>query len=110
MSLTESPRPARSRLLLVVLVIETVAAVLAVLPALGMAVMSPMAVAQGNILWVSAFVIVAVTFPLVIVGGPVLGWMAWGERRDRRAWTAVAAPFAWLGLFAALFAASGMSI
>ncbi|OYW40680.1 MAG: hypothetical protein B7Z42_03475 [Brevundimonas sp. 12-68-7] len=76
MSLTESPRPARSRLLLVVLVIETVAAVLAVLPALGMAVMSPMAVAQGNILWVSAFVIVAVTFPLVIVGGPVLGWMA----------------------------------
>lgn len=110
MTLAGTPRPARNRLLLIVLVIETIAAVLAVLPALGMAVMSPMAVAQGKIVWVAAFVIVAVTFPLVIVGGPVLGWMAWAERKDRRGWIAAATPFVWLLLFVGLFAVSGMSL
>lgn len=104
MALADTPRPARNRLLLVLLVVETVAAVLTILPVVAMAAMSPMAIAQGNALWVAAFVIVAVTFPLVLVGGPVLGWVAWLRRRNRSAWIAVAAPVVWALLLAGLFA------
>ena len=87
--------PRRSRALMWVLIAGTVLALLAMLPALMMAMMSPMASDSGVTAGVWAFIIVCMTFPLALVIGPLGGWIAWGLRHERIGWWLILAPLAW---------------
>ena len=98
-----SARPPRSRRLRLWLIIGSVVAALTLLPALAMAVMSPMASDAGvnTVIW--SFIWVMLTFPLAIVLGPALGWLAYSLRRESVAWALLFAPFLWVAAMAVIF-------
>ena len=98
-----STRPPRSHRLRLWLMIGSVVAALAVLPAVAMAVMSPMASDAGvnTVIW--SFIWVMLTFPLAIVLGPGLGWVAYGLRRESLAWALLFSPFLWVAALAVIF-------
>ena len=90
------PPASRSKTLRLWLIIGSVVAVLAVFPAVFMGMMSVMASDAGVTPWVSAFIYTSLTFPIVIIAGPVLGWVAYALRRERLSWILLFSPFAWL--------------
>ena len=98
-----STRPPRSRRLRLWLIIGAVVAALTLLPAVAMAVMSPMASDAGvnTVIW--SFIWVMLTFPLAIVLGPALGWVAFGLRQEKLAWVLLFSPFLWVAALAVIF-------
>lgn len=91
---TVPPDP-RSKTLRLWLIIGSVVAVLAVFPAVFMGMMSVMASDAGTNGWIEAFIYTSLTFPIAIVAGPVLAWIAYGFRRERLSWILLFSPFAW---------------
>lgn len=90
------PPAARSKTLRLWLIIGSVVAVLAVFPAVFMGMMSVMASDAGTNAWIEAFIFTSLTFPIAIIAGPVLAWVAYGFRRERLSWILLFSPFAWL--------------
>lgn len=95
--------PARSRALLIVLIIGSVLSLLTILPVAMMAMMSPMASDSGVNAGVWTFIIVAMTFPLALIIGPLGGWIAFAARRERIAWALILSPLAWVLAIVLLF-------
>ena len=96
MTAPDAPRPPRSKPLLIWLIIGTIAAVLGIIPAAMMGMMSVMATDSGDAgPGIYAFIWTAMTFPIAIVVGPVVAWIAWFFRRDLLAWIFLFAPLAW---------------
>jgi hypothetical protein len=87
--------PPRSRTLRLWLIIGSVVAALAVIPAALMGMMSVMASDAGVNGWVYAFIYTCLTFPIAIVLGPVLAWIAWAFRKERLSWILLFLPLAW---------------
>lgn len=102
MSQPNVPPAERSKTLRLWLIIGSVAAVLAVVPAAIMGMMSVMATDAGVTPWVSAFVWTCLTFPVAIVLGPILAWVAYGLRRERLSWILLFTPCAWPILIVAI--------
>lgn len=96
------PPASRSKTLRLWLIIGSVAAVLAVVPAAIMGMMSVMATDAGVTPWVSAFIWTSLTFPVAIVVGPVLAWIAYALRRERLSWILLFAPCVWPILIVAI--------
>jgi hypothetical protein len=90
------PPASRSKTLRLWLIIGSVVAVLAVFPAVFMGMMSVMASDAGANAWIEAFIFTSLTFPIAIVAGPVLAWVAYAFRRERLSWILLFSPFAWL--------------
>lgn len=88
--------PARSNTLRLWLIIGTVVAALAVVPAAIMGMMSVMASDAGVNTMIHVFMWTMLTFPVAIVMGPVLAWVAYGLRRERLSWILLFSPFAWV--------------
>lgn len=95
--------PPRSRTLRLWLIIGTVVAVLAILPAAMMGMFSVMASDAGVTPMINAYIFTAVTFPLAIVVGPVAAWVAFWLRKERAAWILLFSPFAWVVAIITLF-------
>lgn len=85
----------RSPTLRLWLIIGSIVAVLAVFPAIFMGMMSVMASDAGTNGWIEAFILTSLTFPIAIIVGPVLAWIAYGLRRERLSWILLFSPFAW---------------
>jgi len=92
----DAPRPPRSKTLRLWLIIGSVVAVLAIIPAAMMGMMSVMASDAGVNTMIYVFIWTMLTFPVAIVLGPVLAWVAYAIRRERAAWILLFAPFAWV--------------
>lgn len=90
------PPASRSKTLRLWLIIGSVVAVLAVFPTVFMGMMSVMASDAGMNAWIEAFILTSLTFPIAIVVGPVLAWVAYAFRRERLSWILLFSPFAWL--------------
>ncbi len=90
--------PPRSRRLQLWLIIGSVVAVLAIVPATFMGALSVMASDAGvnAVIWI--FIWTMLTLPLAIILGPLGGWIAYGLRRERVAWILLFAPFAWVAV------------
>lgn len=95
MTATGIPPPPRSKTLRLWLIIGSVVAVLAVIPAALMGMMSVMASDSGVNGWVYAFIYTSLTFPIAVVLGPVLAWIAYAFRKERLAWVLLFLPLAW---------------
>ena len=95
--------PARSGRLRLWLIIGSGVAALALLPALAMAVMAPMASDAGvnTVIW--SFIWLMITLPVAIVFGPGLGWAAYGLRQERLAWGLLFSPLLWVAALAVIF-------
>ena len=95
--------PARSGRLRLWLIIGSVVAAVALLPALAMAVMAPMASDAGvnTVIW--SFIWLMITLPMAIVFGPGLGWAAYRLRREKLAWGLLFAPILWVVALAVIF-------
>ncbi len=91
-----APRPPRSKTLRLWLIIGSVVAVLAIVPAAIMGMMSVMASDSGVNTMIHVFIWTMLTFPVAIVLGPVLAWIAYGLRRERASWILLFAPLAWV--------------
>lgn len=92
----DAPRPPRSRNLLIWLIVGTIAAVLGIIPAAMMGMMSVMATDSGDAnAAIYVFIWTALTFPIAMVVGPVVAWIAWFLRRELLAWVFLFAPLAW---------------
>lgn len=97
MTLSELPaRPTRSPTLRLWLIIGSVVAAFAIIPAGFMGVMSVMASDAGTNTMINVFIYTMLSFPLAIILGPVLGWIAYGFRRETIAWWLLFSPFAWV--------------
>ncbi|MBU1347457.1 MAG: hypothetical protein KKA16_10990 [Alphaproteobacteria bacterium] len=92
----DTPRPPRSKTLRLWLIIGSVVAVLAIFPAAMMGMMSVMASDAGVNTMIYVFIWTMLTFPLAIVLGPVLAWVAYALRREQASWILLFAPFAWV--------------
>ncbi len=92
----DAPRPPRSKTLRLWLIIGSVVVVLAIIPAAMMGMMSVMASDAGVNTMIYVFIWTMLTFPVAIVLGPVLAWVAYAIRRDRAAWVLLFSPFAWV--------------
>lgn len=105
----DAPHPPRSRNLLIWLIVGTIAAVLGIIPAAMMGMMSVMGTDSGDAgPGIHVFIWTALTFPIAMVVGPVVAWIAWFFRRDLLAWIFLFAPLAWaLVLVLILVFASG---
>lgn len=89
-------KPPRSRTLLIWLIVGTIAAVLGIVPAAMMGMMSVMATDSGDAdAAIYVFIWTALTFPIAMVLGPVVAWIAWFFRRELLAWIFLFAPLAW---------------
>lgn len=97
-------KPPRSRLLLIGLVIGTIVAFLAILPAFVMATMSVMVAASGSNPMVAAFLILSFGLPVVVVLGPALAWLAYALRRERLSWGLLLSPAIWAAAMFGLLA------
>ncbi len=95
MTETRTPPASRSKTLRLWLIIGSVVAVLAIFPAIFMGMMSVMASDAGTNGWIEAFIYTSLTFPIAIVVGPVLAWIAYAFRRERLSWILLFAPLAW---------------
>ena len=95
------PRP-RSKTLRLWLIIGSVVAALAIIPVAMMGMMSVMASDSGTNAWINAFILTSLTFPLAVVAGPVLAWIAYGLRQERLSWVLLFAPFVWPVLIVAI--------
>lgn len=95
MTALPAPPVTRSKTLRLWLIIGSVVAVLAVFPAVFMGMMSVMASDAGTNGWIEAFIYTSLTFPVAIVAGPVLAWVAYAFRRERLSWGLLFSPFAW---------------
>lgn len=95
MSETQASRPPRSKTLRLWLIIGSVIAVLAIVPVAIMGMMSVMASDAGTNGWINAFMFASLTFPVAVVLGPSLAWIAYGLRREALSWGLLFAPFAW---------------
>ncbi|WP_029416333.1 hypothetical protein [Brevundimonas bacteroides] len=103
-------KPPRSRLLLIGLIVGTIVAFLAILPAFVMATMSVMVAASGSDPLIFNFLIFAWGLPVVVVLGPVGAWIAYALRRERTAWVLLLLPATWAAcMFALLAVAPGGS-
>lgn len=96
--------PARNRPLKWVLVVLSLLALAALLPALGAAMMSPMMADSGAGPAIMALILITLTFPVALILFPVLAWIAFARGRDRRALVMIALPLLWLVVFAAIYA------
>lgn len=92
----DAPPPPRSKTLRLWLIIGSIVAVLAIIPAGMMGMMSVMASDAGVNTMIYVFIWTMLTFPLAIVLGPVLAWIAYALRRERLSWGLLFAPFAWV--------------
>ena len=92
----DAPLPPRSKTLRLWLIIGSVAAVLAIIPAAMMGMMSVMASDAGANAMIHVFIFTMLTFPVVMVLGPVLAWVAYAIRRERTSWILLFSPFAWV--------------
>ena len=99
----DAPRPPRSKTLRLWLIIGSVVAVLAIVPAAMMGMMSVMATDSGvnTMIWV--FIGTMMTFPVAILLGPILAWIAYAFRRERLSWILLFAPFAWVVAMIVIF-------
>lgn len=102
MTLDTIAKPPRSKTLLLWLIIGTAAAVLGIVPIAMMGMMSVMASDAGTNAWINAFMFVSLTFPVAVVVGPILAWIAYGLRRERLSWILLFAPLAWPVLIVAI--------
>lgn len=91
-----APCPPRSKTLRLWLIIGSIVAVLAIIPAGVMGMMSVMATDAGVNTMIYVFIITMMTFPLAITLGPVLGWIAYWLRYERLSWILLFLPFAWV--------------
>ena len=89
------PRPPRSKTLRLWLILGSVAAVLGIIPIAVFGMMSVMATDAGVTPWVSAFVWTSLTFPVAVIAGPILAWIAYALRRERLSWILLFVPLAW---------------
>ncbi|WGM31134.1 hypothetical protein [Brevundimonas sp. NIBR11] len=106
----DTPRPPRSKTLRLWLIIGSVVAVLAVVPAAFMGMMSVMASDSGVNAWIYTFIYTSMTFPVAIVLGPVLAWIAYWLRKERLSWILLFLPLAWpIVITAILIAGPGAS-
>ncbi len=96
------PRP-RSRRLRLWLIIGSVVAALAVLPAAFMGMMSPMASDAGVNATIYTFIFVMLTFPLALLICPIGAWIAYGLRQERISWVLLFLPWLWVAAIAAIF-------
>jgi hypothetical protein len=98
--MTDDAATPRSRLLKPVLVLVSVLAGLALLPAGLAGMMSPMMADSGTSPAVIAFIIIMMSLPLALIILPVLAWISYLRRRDRMAWLFMALLLIWpAGLF-----------
>ena len=88
--------PPRSKRLRLWLIIGSIVAVLAITPAGVMGMMSVMATDAGVNTMIYVFIFTMMTFPLAIILGPVLGWIAYWIRCERISWILLFSPFAWV--------------
>ncbi|CAN5468443.1 hypothetical protein BH10PSE1_BH10PSE1_16430 [soil metagenome] len=97
-ALTEaiSPRPPRSRTLRLWLIIGTIVAALAIIPAAMMGMFSVMASDAGVTPLINLYILTSLTFPLAVIIGPAAAWIAFWLRRERTAWVLLFSPFAWV--------------
>lgn len=96
------PRP-RSPTLKLWLIIGSVVAGLAIFPAVFMGMMSVMASDAGVNTMIYVFMFTMLTFPLAIVAGPVLAWIAYAIRLERLSWILLFSPFAWVVALIVIF-------
>lgn len=92
----DTPHMPRSRTLRLWLIIGSVVAVVAIIPAAMMGMMSVMASDAGVNTMIHVFIWTMLTFPVAIVLGPASGWIAYALRRERVSWILLFAPFAWV--------------
>ncbi|MFC5343829.1 hypothetical protein ACETK8_11380 [Brevundimonas staleyi] len=102
MTETHAPHPPRSKTLRLWLIIGSVAAVLGIVPIAIMGMMSVMASDAGTNAWINAFMFMSLTFPVAVIVGPVLAWIAYALRRERLSWILLFAPLAWPVLIVAI--------
>jgi hypothetical protein len=100
---TPAVRPARSKTLRLWLIIGSVVAAVSVIPAALMGMMSVMASDAGVNTMIYVFIYTMLSFPVAIVLGPVLAWIAYAIRRERASWILLFSPFAWVLVLIVIF-------
>lgn len=100
----DAPSSPRSRLLLIGLIVGSLMAILAILPAFVMATMSVMVVASGTNPLIWTFLVFSFGLPIVTLLGPILAWIAFALRRERLSWVLLLSPIPWVGITVGLLA------
>ncbi len=98
------PGSPRSRLLLIGLIVGSVLALLAILPAFIVSTMSVMVAASGTNPLIYAFILFSFGLPIVTLLGPILAWIAFAMRRERTSWALLLSPVLWAGITFGLLA------
>jgi hypothetical protein len=97
-------KPARSRGIMIWLIIDTVLSVLAIIPVAMMGMMSVMASDAGTNSMIVAFIWAGLTFPIAVALSPILAWIAWFLRYERTALILSLLPALWVVAFVVMFA------
>ena len=97
----------RNRRLFVWLCIASGVALLAVAPCAAQAAVSLMAMGVERSVGASILFWTIWTFPVAVVAGPVLAWLAYGFRRERTALGLSLSPLAWAAVIGAWVALLG---
>jgi len=85
------------------LVVGSILYLLALPVAVVVAMMSPMASDSGLTTGAQLFIFTAMTFPVAIVLGPILAWIAYVSGWNRTGWALLLLPVAWpVALLAAM--------
>jgi len=90
-----SAGPRRSKPLFWALVGASVLNLLALLPAVMFAMVSPMASDSGLTTSVWIFIVAAMSLPIALIACPLLGWIAYVRRWNRSGWVLVFLPLLW---------------
>ncbi|MEQ7154429.1 hypothetical protein [Brevundimonas aurifodinae] len=94
----------RSRLLLIGLIVGSLVALLAILPAFIVSTMSVMVAASGTNPLIYTFILFSFGLPIVTLLGPILAWIAFAMRRERTSWALLLSPILWAGITFGLLA------
>ncbi|WP_421728722.1 hypothetical protein [Brevundimonas sp.] len=93
----------RNKRLFVWLCLATGVALLAIAPCAALAAVSLMAMGAERSVGASVLFWTIWTFPIVLVAGPGLAWIAYGLRRERTALGLSLSPMAWAAAIGAWF-------
>lgn len=100
----DTPNLPRSRLLLIGLIVGSLVALLAILPAFIVSTMSVMVAASGTNPLIYTFILFSFGLPIVTLLGPILAWIAFAMRRERTSWALLLSPILWAGITFGLLA------